>query len=99
MMDDVRKVHPDAKLVYNNSPSFNWTLNFRQQTFDTWAAEGKDVSAYDRDRLMSAEYDDSELSAVADARVKTFQADTALSAASFNVAALIIGMPLPANIL
>ena len=53
MMDEVRKVHPDAKLVYNNSPSFNWTLNFRQQTYDAWAAEGKDVSAYDRDNLMS----------------------------------------------
>ncbi|MCV6626825.1 MAG: isocitrate lyase, partial [Cellvibrionaceae bacterium] len=59
MMDEVRKVHPDAKLVYNNSPSFNWTLNFRQQTYDAWKAEGKDVSAYDRDKLMSAEYDGS----------------------------------------
>ena len=49
MMDEVRKVHPDAKLVYNNSPSFNWTLNFRQQTYDAWEKEGKDVSAYDRD--------------------------------------------------
>jgi isocitrate lyase len=84
MMDDVRKVHPDAKLVYNNSPSFNWTLNFRQQTFDTWEAEGKDVSAYDRSNLMSAEYDDSELSAAADARVKTFQADTAREANVFH---------------
>ena len=32
MMDDVRKVHPNAKLVYNNSPSFNWTLSFRKQS-------------------------------------------------------------------
>ena len=84
MMDDVRKVHPDAKLVYNNSPSFNWTLNFRQQTFDAWAAEGKDVSAYDRANLMSAEYDDSELSAVADERTRTFQADTAREANVFH---------------
>ncbi len=84
MMDDVRKVHPDAKLVYNNSPSFNWTLNFRQQTFDAWAAEGKDVSAYDRATLMSAEYDDSELSAVADERTRTFQADTAREANVFH---------------
>jgi len=84
MMDDVRKVHPDAKLVYNNSPSFNWTLNFRQQTFDAWAAEGKDVSAYDRANLMSAEYDNSELSAVADERTRTFQADTAREANVFH---------------
>ena len=84
MMDEVRKVHPDAKLVYNNSPSFNWTLNFRQQTFDAWKEEGKDVSAYDRDNLMSAEYDDSELSAAADARVQTFQADTAREANVFH---------------
>ena len=34
MMDEIRKVVPNAKLVYNNSPSFNWTLNFRQQIFD-----------------------------------------------------------------
>ena len=84
MMDDVRKVHPDAKLVYNNSPSFNWTLNFRQQTYDAWKAEGKDVSAYDRDNLMSAEYDGSELSNAADARVKTFQADTSREANVFH---------------
>jgi len=84
MMDQVRKVHPDAKLVYNNSPSFNWTLNFRQQTFDTWTEEGKDVSAYDRANLMSAEYDDSELAAAADARVKTFQEDTAREANVFH---------------
>jgi isocitrate lyase len=84
MMNEVRKVHPDAKLVYNNSPSFNWTLNFRQQTFDAWKEEGKDVSAYDRDNLMSAEYDNSELSAAADERVKTFQADTAREANVFH---------------
>jgi len=84
MMDEVRKVHPDAKLVYNNSPSFNWTLNFRQQTYDAWKEEGKEVSAYDRDNLMSAEYDDSELSAAADERVKTFQADTSREANVFH---------------
>ena len=33
MMDEIKKVVPNAKLVYNNSPSFNWTLNFRQQVF------------------------------------------------------------------
>src|SRR5690606_33822159 len=34
MVDRIRAEVPDAKLVYNNSPSFNWTLNFRQQAFD-----------------------------------------------------------------
>jgi isocitrate lyase len=53
MVDEIRKVIPNAKLVYNNSPSFNWTLNFRQQVFDTWSKEGRDLSAYDRDKLMS----------------------------------------------
>ena len=33
MMDRIRAVIPNAKLVYNNSPSFNWTLNFRQQVY------------------------------------------------------------------
>lgn len=84
MMDEVRKVHPDAKLVYNNSPSFNWTLNFRQQAYDAWAEAGKDVSAYDRDDLMNAKYDDSELSAEADERTRTFQADTSREANVFH---------------
>lgn len=84
MMNEVRKVHPDAKLVYNNSPSFNWTLNFRQQVFDTWVEQGKDVSAYDRADLMNAKYDDSELSAEADARVRTFQADCSREANVFH---------------
>jgi len=84
MMNEVRKEVPDAKLVYNNSPSFNWTLNFRQQTFDAWSAEGKDVSAYDRSDLMNAKYDETELSAAADDRVRTFQADTAREANIFH---------------
>ncbi|MBN0024066.1 isocitrate lyase, partial [Pseudomonas aeruginosa] len=51
MVDRIREVIPNAKLVYNNSPSFNWTLNFRQQVFDAFVAECKDVSAYDRNKL------------------------------------------------
>ena len=39
MMNEIKKVVPNAKLVYNNSPSFNWTLNFRQQVFDAWEQE------------------------------------------------------------
>ncbi|WP_231757406.1 isocitrate lyase [Microbulbifer elongatus] len=84
MMDEIRKQVPDAKLVYNNSPSFNWTLNFRQQVFDAWKEEGKDVSAYDRDNLMSAEYDDSELSKAADEKIRTFQADASREAGIFH---------------
>ncbi|WP_299689785.1 isocitrate lyase [uncultured Vibrio sp.] len=84
MMDGVRKVHPNAKLVYNNSPSFNWTLNFRQQAYDALVAEGKDVSAYDRANLMSAEYDETELSASADEKIRTFQADASREAGIFH---------------
>ncbi|MFC6631711.1 isocitrate lyase [Microbulbifer taiwanensis] len=84
MMDEIRKQVPNAKLVYNNSPSFNWTLNFRQQVFDAWKEEGKDVSAYDRDMLMSAEYDNTELSAAADEKIRTFQADASREAGIFH---------------
>ena len=84
MVNRIREVVPNAKLVYNNSPSFNWTLNFRQQVFDSMEAEGKDVSAYDRDKLMSAEYDATELSIEADERIRTFQADAAREAGIFH---------------
>ncbi|WOJ91452.1 isocitrate lyase [Methylocapsa polymorpha] len=74
MVDRIRAVIPNAKLVYNNSPSFNWTLNFRQQVYDAWKAAGKDVSAYDRAALMSVDYDSTDLAAEADERIRTFQA-------------------------
>jgi isocitrate lyase len=84
MMDRIRAVVPNAKLVYNNSPSFNWTLNFRQQVYDAWKAAGKDVSEYDRPGLMSVEYDGSELAAEADERIRTFQADGSKRAGIFH---------------
>ena len=84
MVDRIRKVIPNAKLVYNNSPSFNWTLNFRQQVFDAWAAAGRDVSAYDRARLMSVEYDGTALGDEADERIRTFQKDAAARAGIFH---------------
>jgi isocitrate lyase len=84
MMDRVREVFPNAKLVYNNSPSFNWTLNFRQQVYDAWKAAGKDVSTYDRAKLMSVDYDGTELGAEADERIRTFQADGAKRAGIFH---------------
>ncbi len=84
MMDRIRAVIPNAKLVYNNSPSFNWTLNFRQQVYDAWKAAGKDVSAYDRAGLMSVDYDGSDLAAEADERIRTFQADGSKRAGIFH---------------
>ncbi|GAB3318610.1 isocitrate lyase [Haliea atlantica] len=84
MVREIRKVVPDAKLVYNNSPSFNWTLNFRQQVFDAWQAEGRDLAAYDRDRLMSVDYDSTELAAEADRRIQSFQADASREAGIFH---------------
>ncbi len=84
MVDRIREVVPNAKLVYNNSPSFNWTLNFRQQVFDAWSAAREDVSAYDRARLMSVDYDATKLADEADERIRTFQADSAKRAGIFH---------------
>jgi isocitrate lyase len=84
MMDRIREVIPNAKLVYNNSPSFNWTLNFRQQIFDAWKKDGKDVSAYDREKLMSVDYDGTALAYEADEKIRTFQADGARRAGIFH---------------
>ncbi|KTE08907.1 isocitrate lyase [Sphingopyxis sp. H115] len=84
MVDRIREVVPNAKLAYNNSPSFNWTLNFRQQVFDAWEKEGKDLSAYDRAKLMSADYDATPLGEEADNRIRTFQRDAAKRAGIFH---------------
>ncbi|OLL31059.1 isocitrate lyase [Burkholderia sp. SRS-W-2-2016] len=84
MVSEIRKVIPNAKLVYNNSPSFNWTLNFRQQAYDAMKAAGKDVSKYDRAQLMSVEYDQTELATLADEKIRTFQADASREAGIFH---------------
>ena len=84
MVNRIREVIPNAKLVYNNSPSFNWTLNFRQQIFDSMAAAGDDVSAYKRAELMSESYDGSALAISADEKIRTFQADSAREAGIFH---------------
>ena len=84
MVSEIRKVIPNAKLVYNNSPSFNWTLNFRWQVFDAWKAAGKDVSKYNRADLMKVEYDDTPLAKEADDLIRTFQADSAKRAGIFH---------------
>ena len=84
MVNAIREVVPNAKLVYNNSPSFNWTLNFRQQIFDVMKEQGKDVSAYERADLMSIDYDETELAIEADEKIRTFQADSAREAGIFH---------------
>jgi isocitrate lyase len=84
MVDRIREVIPNAKLVYNNSPSFNWTLNFRQQVYDAYVAAGKDVAAYDRAKLMSVDYDATDLGVEADEAIRTFQRDAAARAGIFH---------------
>ena len=84
MMSEIKKVVPNAKLVYNNSPSFNWTLNFRQQVFDSWETEGKDLNQYERDDLMAEKYDFTDLAIEADEKIRTFQADAAKEAGIFH---------------
>ena len=84
MVDRIRAVVPNAKLAYNNSPSFNWTLNFRQQVYDAWVEAGKDVSGYERAKLMGAEYDETALGREADERIRTFQRDASARAGIFH---------------
>ena len=86
MVAEVRKVVPDAKLAYNNSPSFNWTLNLRKQVRAQWLKEGRiGPNDYpDGQALMSASLDDSELGREADARLARFQVDIAARAGVFH---------------
>jgi isocitrate lyase len=84
MIQRVREVIPNAKLVYNNSPSFNWTLNFRQQVYDAMVEAGEDVSAYDENNLMDVKYDGTELCKRADDKIRTFQADASREAGIFH---------------
>lgn len=86
LVNAVRKEVPNAKLVYNNSPSFNWTLKLRQQVYDQWQAEGKvkDISGYDRNLLMAEAYDKTDLAIEADKRIKMFQKEAAAKAGVFH---------------
>jgi isocitrate lyase len=45
MVNRIKQIIPNAKLVYNNSPSFNWTLNFRNQVFEEMLKEGENMTA------------------------------------------------------
>ena len=84
MVNRIKEQVPTAKLVYNNSPSFNWTINFRQQAYDAMLEEGKNVSAYNRADLMDAQYDNTELSRRADKMIRNFQVDAAREAGVFH---------------
>ena len=89
MVNEIKKTIPNAKLVYNNSPSFNWTLAFRQQVFEEMEANGDDVSAYpnpkdDPKGLMDEKYDDTDLGKKADELISKFQADGSREAGIFH---------------
>ncbi|PQJ82368.1 isocitrate lyase [Polaribacter glomeratus] len=84
MVNRVKEVVPNAKLVYNNSPSFNWTLNFRQQVYEEMLSEGENMTGYDQNNLMAEQYDASELGYRADRKIKTFQIDGAKEAGIFH---------------
>ncbi|MGI9328340.1 MAG: isocitrate lyase [Pseudomonadales bacterium] len=89
MVNAIREKRPDAKLVYNNSPSFNWTLAFREQVYQEWKDAGKDVSAYPDPAttpkgLMDVALDDSDLATTADQLVQNFQKDAAREAGIFH---------------
>lgn len=84
MVNKIRETVPNAKLVYNNSPSFNWTLNFRQQVFDAWQEAGRNLSEYNRDDLMGVQYDKTALGRKADEKIRTFQKDAAAQAGIFH---------------
>lgn len=84
MVNRVREVVPNAKLVYNNSPSFNWTLNFRKQAYEEMLLEGMNMTEYDRNNLMDRDYDQTELSFRADQKIQSFQQDAAREAGIFH---------------
>jgi len=79
----IRAQVPDAKLVYNNSPSFNWTLSFRQQAYEELSAT-RDMGQYDQDNLMDEDYDATELGRLADMKIQSFQPDSSQGAGIFH---------------
>jgi len=84
LVNAIRQEVPSAKLVYNNSPSFNWTLSFRQQAYDEMKMKGQDVSSYDRDSLMEEEYDGTAVSILADDKIRAFQFESSQKAGIFH---------------
>ena len=86
MVNRVKAVVPNAKLTYNNSPSFNWTLNLRKQVRADWieSAQIKAGDYPDDNRLMSKDFDEDALGLEADARLRNFQTDIAREAGVFH---------------
>ncbi len=86
MVDEVRKVVPHAKLVYNNSPSFNWTLNLRKQVRADWIAAGTitEDTYPDGAALMTPAFDATDLGREADERLRRFQGDISAKAGVFH---------------
>ena len=85
MVNRIKEKAPHAKLTYNNSPSFNWTLNLRKQVREDWITEGRiKAEDYDEARLMSAAYDEDVLGIEADRRLQAFQTDIAREAGVFH---------------
>ncbi len=86
MVNRVKEVVPNAKLTYNNSPSFNWTLNLRKQVREDWIAAGKIKAADYPDgiQLMSSKFDEDKLGIEADDRLRNFQTDIAREAGVFH---------------
>jgi isocitrate lyase len=86
MVNEIREVVPNAKLTYNNSPSFNWTLNLRKQVRSQWIAEGR-IAETDYpagNELMKPDYDATELGREADDRLRRFQTDISTKAGVFH---------------
>lgn len=86
MVDEVREAVPNAKLTYNNSPSFNWTLNLRKQVREQWIGDGM-ISAAEYPEgiaLMSPDLDESDLGIEADNRLRRFQYDISTKAGVFH---------------
>lgn len=86
MVADIRKKAPHAKLTYNNSPSFNWTLNLRKQVRNEWLKEGRiqEADYPEGNELMKAEFDATDLGREADARLQNFQFDISTKAGVFH---------------
>ncbi|MGQ3676036.1 isocitrate lyase [Xanthobacter sp. TB0139] len=86
MVSEIREAVPNAKLTYNNSPSFNWTLNLRKQVRAQWIAEGRinEADYPDGNALMGPEFDATDLGREADARLKCFQTDISARAGVFH---------------
>ncbi|MDP3705357.1 MAG: isocitrate lyase [Legionellaceae bacterium] len=91
IMEEIRKTHPQAMLVYNNSPSFPWIAQTRAMLYKQWAESGQDMSAYPDPnspdftaRLAGKEFNNTELDLAACRYVREFQREMALEAGVFH---------------